>query len=57
MRATTAEVIAASETIVIGNTSREYRDLGEALNARLIIDLARALAGRTSSAGYQGMCW
>jgi GDP-mannose 6-dehydrogenase len=57
MRATTAEVIAASETIVIGNTSREYRDLGEALNARLIIDLARALAGRTSGAGYQGMCW
>jgi GDP-mannose 6-dehydrogenase len=57
MRDTTAEVIAASETIVIGNTSREYRDLGEALNARLIIDLARALAGRTSGAGYQGMCW
>ena len=57
MRDTTAEVIAASETIVIGNTSREYRELGEALNARLIIDLARALAGRTSGAGYQGMCW
>ena len=57
MRATTAEVIAASETIVIGNTSREYRDLGEVLDARLIIDLARALAGRTSGAGYQGMCW
>jgi GDP-mannose 6-dehydrogenase len=57
MRATTAEVIAASETIVIGNTSREYRDLGEVLDARLIIDLGRALAGRTSGAGYQGMCW
>jgi GDP-mannose 6-dehydrogenase len=57
MRNTTAEVIAASETIVIGNTSREYRELGEALNARLIIDLARALPGRVSGAGYQGMCW
>jgi GDP-mannose 6-dehydrogenase len=57
MRDTTAEVIAASETIVIGNTSREYRELGEALDARLIIDLARALPGRTSGAGYQGMCW
>jgi hypothetical protein len=50
-------VIAASETVVIGNTSREYRDLGEALNGRLIIDLARAIGGRTSGAGYQGMCW
>jgi GDP-mannose 6-dehydrogenase len=57
MRDTTAEVIAASETVVIGNTSREYRELGEALNGRLIIDLARAIRGRTSGAGYQGMCW
>lgn len=57
MRDTAAEVIAASETVVIGNTSREYRDLDEELNGRLIIDLARALPGRTSGAGYQGMCW
>jgi GDP-mannose 6-dehydrogenase len=57
MRDTTAEVIAASETVVIGNTSREYRDLDEELTGRLIIDLARALPGRTSGAGYQGTCW
>jgi GDP-mannose 6-dehydrogenase len=57
MRPTTAEVIAASEIVVIGNGSPEYRDLGEALNGRLIIDLARAVSGRTTGAGYQGICW
>jgi GDP-mannose 6-dehydrogenase len=50
-------VIAASEIVVIGNGSPEYRDLGEALNGRLIIDLARAVSGRTTGAGYQGICW
>jgi GDP-mannose 6-dehydrogenase len=57
MRQTTTEVIEASEIIVIGNGSREYRDLGEALDGRFIIDLARAVNGRTSGARYQGMCW
>jgi GDP-mannose 6-dehydrogenase len=57
MRQTTTEVIEASEIIVIGNGSREYRDLGKALDGRFIIDLARAVSGRTSGAGYQGMCW
>jgi GDP-mannose 6-dehydrogenase len=57
MRQTTNEVIEASEIIVIGNGSREYRDLGKALDGRFIIDLARAVSGRTSGAGYQGMCW
>jgi GDP-mannose 6-dehydrogenase len=57
MRQTTTEVIEASDIIVIGNGSREYRDLGEALDGRFIIDLARAVSGRTSGAGYQGMCW
>ena len=57
MRDSTAEVIAASEIVVIGNTSPEYRELGPALQGRLIIDLARALPARTSGADYQGMCW
>jgi GDP-mannose 6-dehydrogenase len=57
MRANTAEVIAASDTVVIGNSSQEYRILGDALNGKMVIDLARAIAGRTSDERYQGMCW
>jgi GDP-mannose 6-dehydrogenase len=57
MRATTDEVIGPSETIVIGNSSKEYRDLGEALNGRMVIDLARAIPNRVSGDQYLGLCW
>jgi GDP-mannose 6-dehydrogenase len=57
MRASTAEVIAASDTIVIGNGSHEYRVLGDALNGHMVIDLARAISGRVSGEHYQGICW
>jgi GDP-mannose 6-dehydrogenase len=57
MRKTTGEVIAASDTIIIGNGSKEYRELGDALDGRMVIDLARAIAGRVSDANYQGICW
>jgi len=57
MRERTADVISASETIIIGNTSKEYRELGDALDHRIVIDLARAIPGRTSGEQYRGMCW
>ena len=57
MRPSTAEVIAASDIVVIGNSSQEYRTLGDALNGKMIIDLARAIGGRSSDEHYQGMCW
>ncbi len=57
MRATTAEVIEPSEVIVIGNSSKEYRDLGDALNGRMVVDLARAIPNRISGNHYQGLCW
>jgi GDP-mannose 6-dehydrogenase len=57
MRATTAEVIEPSEIIVIGNSSREYRELGEALSGRMVVDLARAIPNRVSGGPYQGLCW
>ena len=57
MRESVAEVIAASETIVIGNSSKEYRELATALGGRKIVDLARAIRGRVSDADYQGICW
>ena len=57
MRESPREVIDGSETVVIGNSSKEYRELGDALNGRIIVDLARAISGRVSGEGYQGMCW
>ena len=57
MRADVAEVIDACDTIVIGNASMEYRQLGEQLNGRVVVDLARALAGRRSDGQYIGLCW
>jgi len=57
IRPSTAEVIAASDTVVIGNSSQEYRTLGDALDGKMIIDLARAISGRSSDEHYQGMCW
>lgn len=57
MRATPAEVIEPSEIIVIGNSSREYRELGDALNGRMVVDLARAIPNRVSGDRYQGICW
>jgi GDP-mannose 6-dehydrogenase len=57
MRKTTGEVIAASDTVIIGNGSKEYRELGNALDGRMVIDLARAVAGRVSGSNYQGICW
>jgi GDP-mannose 6-dehydrogenase len=57
MRPTVAEVIAASETVVIGNGSQEYRQLGSALDGRMIVDLARAVGNKVSGDRYQGLCW
>ena len=53
----TAEVISKSDTIVIGNSSKEYQELGEALNGKMVVDLARAIKGRMSGERYQGICW
>jgi len=57
MRGSPVEVIKSSETIVIGNGSREYRELGLALDGHMVVDLARAISGRLSGSGYQGICW
>jgi GDP-mannose 6-dehydrogenase len=57
MRNTWQDVVANSDTIIIGNSSSEYRELGDALEGRLVIDLARTFPGRRSGENYQGMCW
>jgi GDP-mannose 6-dehydrogenase len=57
MRQDIRTVLEESEVVVLGNGSPEYRALGAELDGRLIIDLARALPGRTSSDRYKGLCW
>jgi GDP-mannose 6-dehydrogenase len=57
MRNSIEDVLDASETIVIGNKSDEFRQIGSALRAdHTVIDLVR-LFDRTSAGAYQGICW
>ncbi len=57
MRTTVQEVIEACDTLVIGNASKVYCELGDELNGRMVIDLARAIPSRQSTQHYQGICW
>jgi hypothetical protein len=53
----TNEVVQESKTIVIYNCSREFRDLGAAIDGPMVIGLARALTERKPIGSYPGMCW
>jgi GDP-mannose 6-dehydrogenase len=59
MRESIDEVLSASETIVIGNTSGEFRTITDRLRPeQMVVDLARALRAEEMPAGkYQGICW
>jgi GDP-mannose 6-dehydrogenase len=58
MRASVAEVLEASDVIVIGNKAEEFRAPLEELRAgQVVIDLVRLFADRTSDQIYQGICW
>jgi GDP-mannose 6-dehydrogenase len=57
MRASTAEVLADAETVVIGNSASEFREIGDRLDGQPVIDLARAFGARVSEEKYQGICW
>jgi GDP-mannose 6-dehydrogenase len=57
MRPTIEDVVRECDVVVIGNGSKAYRSLGHALDGRLVIDLARAIGGKRSGEGYQGICW
>ena len=59
MRATTTEVLADADTVVIGNSATEFRAIGDALReGQAVIDLARAFGTRTSEGtAYQGIAW
>ena len=57
MRGSIDEVLNASDTIVIGNKSEEFRQIESRLRPdHTVIDLVR-LFDRPSDNGYQGICW
>jgi GDP-mannose 6-dehydrogenase len=59
MKPSIDEVIAQSETIVIGNGSPEFRELDQQLRkGQVVIDLVRAFGARQSDGkNYEGICW
>lgn len=57
MRPHAVDVIRESDTVVIGNASKEYRELNAELDCKRVIDLVRAMPGRLSSEAYQGLGW
>jgi GDP-mannose 6-dehydrogenase len=58
-RTTTDEVLANSDTIIIGNGSAEFRTIEPRLRGgQVVIDLVRAFGARRSDGTtYEGICW
>jgi GDP-mannose 6-dehydrogenase len=59
MRESVDDVIGASEVIVIGNASSEFRGIEPKIRpGQIVVDLVRAFGSKVSgSNGYQGICW
>jgi GDP-mannose 6-dehydrogenase len=58
MRSSIPEVLRSADTIVIGNSASEFKEIGDSLrDGQTVIDLARAFGNKTSDASYQGICW
>jgi GDP-mannose 6-dehydrogenase len=58
MRASVDEVLEASDVLIVGNKSEEFRGIeGRLRNDQMVIDLVRLFDGRTSDDKYQGICW
>ena len=58
MRDSTADVLADAETVVVGNSASEFREIGPRLrDGQAVVDLARAFGPRRSEGAYQGICW
>jgi GDP-mannose 6-dehydrogenase len=58
MRSSLKEVLDASDVLIIGNKSEEFRQIETELRpGQIVIDLARLWTERTSDEHYQGICW
>ena len=59
MKGDMGEVLAGADTIVIGNSSPEFRGIEPRLrDGQVVIDLVRAFGPKVSDGnGYRGICW
>jgi len=58
MVATIDEVLGHAETIVIGNSSPEFRDIPSRISERQqVVDLVRVTSARSVEGVYDGLCW
>ena len=59
MRGSIDEVLADAGTVVIGNGSREFRQIeGRLVDGQMVVDLVRAFGARRSDGErYEGICW
>jgi GDP-mannose 6-dehydrogenase len=58
MRAEVAEVLDASDVIIVGNKSEEFRQIeGRLRGDQIVVDLVRLFDGRTTGGNYEGICW
>ena len=59
MRSSIPEVLDGSETVIIGNSAGEFREIqGRLTPDQRVVDLVRAFGPRTSDGpAYQGICW
>ena len=59
MKDTVAGVLEASDVVVIGNGSKEFRDVsGKLRQGQMVVDLVRAFGPRVSDGqSYEGICW
>jgi GDP-mannose 6-dehydrogenase len=58
MRGSIDEVLEASDVLIVGNKSEEFREIeGRLRGDQTVIDLVRLFDGRTSDDKYQGICW
>jgi GDP-mannose 6-dehydrogenase len=58
MHTSIAEVVEASDVLLVGNRADEFREVALlAREGQTIIDLVRLFEDRTTSAGYEGICW
>jgi GDP-mannose 6-dehydrogenase len=59
VRGSVNEVVEGSETVIVGNSSGEFRGIeGQIRDGQTVIDLVRIFGPRSSDgASYQGICW
>ena len=58
MRTSVAEVLEASDVIVIGNKAQEFLEIEKTLKPdQIVIDLVRLFEHGTANGTYNGICW